>query len=665
MTASPRYPLAARPLSLRGRRLRARVYLPAHQPGLAEGGAPGERYIAYHRARAAAGLGMQITGATPVVASEVWADGKTLVNVDDGIIPGYRRLAAAVQGEGGLMLAQLAHVGAMETAGDHIVSASWDRSELTQRMSRAASAEELGWITGRFAASARRCREGDLDGVEVSLAHGMLLASFLSPAMNRREDGYGGALAARCRYPLEVLAAVRGALGEDRILGIRMPGDEFLTGGIDPEEAGRIAVEIAGSGLVDYISVTGGNNLRKLARIDHWPPTPAPFAIFRTAAAAVRRALTAAGHADLPVATVGRVTSIALAEEILAAGDADLVGMVRANVADPRILPLSQEGREAEVRPCIGANVCINSLMAHETLTCMASPALGRAPAQAAAARLPEGSTVAVIGAGPAGLEAARRVALAGGRAVIFERTEAIGGQMARWADTPSRREFLKLIGWWRAEIDRLGIELRLGQPADPVAVAALRPAQVLLATGSRPVFVPVPGDGPSQCGPWDAAVDPPRAEGHAVVLDRFGRLAGMLTAERLAAAGWGRVSYVTSSLHPGEGEGITTAYALLRSLARAGIAVTDRAEPVALEPRRLILRGVFDEPRAAIEAVDLIVHLDRTLSETSAEAALTAAGLPVTRIGDAKLPRGVTEAVADAAATVWDLAAPGRAAAE
>ncbi|MEI4469999.1 oxidoreductase [Frigidibacter sp. MR17.24] len=661
MTDAPRYPLSARPLTIRGRQLRARVYLPAHQPGLAEGGRPGARYIAYHRARAAAGLGMQITGATPVIASEVWADGRTLVNVDDGIIPGYRALAAAVRDEGGLMLAQLAHVGGMETAGEHIVSASWERSELTQRMSREASRDELDWITARFAAAAARCRAGDLDGVEVSLAHGMLLASFLSPATNRRGDGYGGDLAARCRYPIEVLAAVRAALGPDRILGIRMAGDEFIEGGVDPDEAGRIAVEIARTGLVDYVSVTGGNNLRKMARVDHWPPTPAAPATFRAAAGTVRRALHAAGFTALPVAVVGRVTSVALAEQILAAGEADLVGMVRANIADPRILPLSQAGRAAEVRPCIGANACINALMAHEGLTCMASPDFGPGLAHGPA-RLAPGTCVAVIGAGPAGLEAARRVALAGGRAVLFEAGSAVGGQMAVWSDTPSRVEFRRLIDWWQGEIGRLGIELRLGAPATAAAVAALGPAAVLLATGSRPRFVPVPGEG-AQCGPYDLPA--PRAAGHAVVLDRFGRLAGMLTAERLKAAGWGRVSFVTSSLHPGEGEGLTTAYSLLRGLARAGVTIVDRAEAVSLSQGRLVLKGVFDEPRPALGAVDLVVHLDRTISETGPEAALRAAGLRVVRIGDANLPRGVTEAVQDAATAVAQLAVPRPAAAE
>ena len=245
----------------------------------------------YHRRRARAGLGMQITGATPVLWSEVWAGGLTLVNIDDRIIPGYRRLAAAVHAEGGLMLAQLAHVGAMETTGDAIISASWTHSEITQQTSREATPDELAEIAELYRAAAFRCRGGDLDGVEVSMAHGMLLASFLSPIMNRRSDRYGGDLDGRTLYPREVVSAVRSAMGPDAIIGIRIPGDELVEGGIGPEEAAVLAERLVRSGEVDYVSVTAGNNTRKLARVDHWPPTPAPLAAFRHLSRALKTAV--------------------------------------------------------------------------------------------------------------------------------------------------------------------------------------------------------------------------------------------------------------------------------------------------------------------------------------------------------------------------------------
>lgn len=635
----------SRPLPMRSKVLRARVYLPGHQPGLADDGVPGERYIDYHRQRARAGLGMQITGATPVMWSEVWADGRTLINVGDRIVPGYRALARAVHEEGGLMLAQLAHVGAMETAGEAIVSASWEHSELTQRMSREASPDELAAIAELYRAAALRCRAGDLDGVEVTMAHGMLLASFLSPAMNRRQDGFGGDREGRTLFPRQVLAAVREALGEDRIVGIRIPGDELVEGGIDAAEATAIARRLVATGTVDYVSVTAGNNTRKMARVDHWPPTPAPLGAFRHLSRAVKAGV------DVPVATVGRVTTVDLAEEILAAGDADLVGMVRAHVADPRLLPKARAGAPRTIRPCIGANVCINALMDHKSLTCMVNPEIGRRP-ETLDRPIYASRPAAVVGAGPAGLEAARRLALRGFETVLIEAGDGLGGQMARWSDTPSRREFARIITWWGDELDRLGVRVRTGTEATVEGLRALKPSVVLLATGSTPLVSPVLRDGtvPSY-GPYDA----PREGGHVLVYDEMGRLPAMLTAERLAQS-WRQVTFVTSMLHPAEGEGLTTAYSLLRALAGHGVTIVDRAKLVGVRGGEATLRGVFGESRPPVRGVDAVVSLSQVVSRNALLDPLRAARIDARLVGDAKLPRGVTEAVQDAAATVWCL---------
>lgn len=641
------FPHIAAPIALRGRALRSRVYLPAHQPGLADNGLPGERYVDYHRQRARAGLGMQITGATPVLWSEVWADGLTLVNIDDRIIPGYRNLARAVHDEGGLILAQLAHVGAMETTGDAIISASWERSELTHRMSREAEPAELAEIVGLYHAAALRCREGDLNGIEVTMAHGMLLASFLSPVMNRRTDEFGGDLDGRTLFPRQVLAAVREAMGEDAIVGIRIPGDEMVHDGIGPSEAAAIVKRLVDTGMVDYVSVTAGNNTRKLARVDHWPPTPAPLGAFRHLSRSVREVV------GVPVATVGRVTSLDLAEEILAAGDADLVGMVRANVADPRLLPKALAGAPKTIRPCVGANVCINALLDHKPLTCMVNPELGR-PLSAIDRPIGAARSAIVVGAGPAGLEAARRLALRGVTTRLIEARERVGGQVEQWSQTPSRTEFLKAIRWWEDELERLGIAMSLGAPAEAAEIVRFRPSFVLLATGSEPIVrEPATVSGTPILGPYDDAAVP--AGGHVLVQDEMGRLAAMLTAERLATRGH-RVTLVSSAMHPGEGEGITTGYTLVRALGRLGVEIVDRARLVAVENGRAILQGVFDERRPAIAGIDAVVQVLGAVSHVPLIAELTAAGLDARRIGDAKLPRDVTAAVRDAAETIWSL---------
>jgi 2,4-dienoyl-CoA reductase-like NADH-dependent reductase (Old Yellow Enzyme family) len=639
-TTETSFPHVARELQLRGKTLRSRVYLPAHQPGLADDGLPGERYIAYHRRRARAGLGMQITGATPVIWSDVWADGLTLVNIDDRIVPGYRRLAAAVHDEGGLMLAQLAHVGAMETAGDAIVSASGVRSEITQRTARQASADELAEILEAYRAAAQRCREGELDGVEVTMAHGMLLASFLSPLMNQRADRYGGDRDGRTLYPREVVAAIREAMGPESIIGVRIPGDELVEGGVDAQEAAAVAQILVREGHVDYVSVTAGNNTFKLARVDHWPPTPAPFGAFRHLSRAVRSAI------DFPVATVGRVTTLDLAEEILASGDADLVGMVRAHIADPELLPKSRAVGGATVRPCIGANVCINSLLAHKPLTCLANPDVGE-PGREVPQGWGDGRRVLVVGGGPAGLEAARRLAIGGWSTSLVERGTTLGGQMARWAQTPSRREFLRLIDWWTSELARLGVTMRLGESAEVESLLSEAPDLVVIATGSVPVLRPAVcvGAAVPEIGPYDI----PPTGGHLVVRDEIGGLAALLTAERLSLTA-DRVTLATSMLHPGEGEGLTTVYPLIRDCAARGIAILDRCKVAAIDGRTVHLSGVFGEIRPPIEDVDAVVSTLDLAAQCELKAPLLARGLQAVVIGDARLPRDVTAAVADAA---------------
>jgi dimethylglycine catabolism A len=640
MTA-PSFPNVGRELRLRSKTLRSRVYLPAHQPGLADDGLPGERYIAYHRQRARVGLGMQITGATPVIWSDVWADGLTLVNIDDRIVPGYRRLTEAVHGEGGLMLAQLAHVGAMETSGDAIVSASAVRSEITQRTARQASIDELAEILEAYRAAAQRCRAGGLDGVEVTMAHGMLLASFLSPLMNRRADRYGGDREGRTLYPREVVAAIREAMGPEAIIGVRLPGDELVEGGIDAQEAAAIAQTLVREGTIDYVSVTAGNNTYKLPRVDHWPPTPAPFGAFRHLARAVKSAI------DLPVATVGRVTTLALAEEILAVGDADLVGMVRAHIADPELMPKSRSlSGAASVRPCIGANVCINSLLAHKPLTCLANPDVGR-PGYELPKQWGDGRRAIVVGAGPAGLEAARRLAIGGWATSLIERDGTIGGQMARWAQTPSRREFLRLIEWWKDEATRLGVTIRLGESASVEGLAAEAPDLVVIATGSVPLLRPAPrlGGAVLEIGPYDPA--PQR--GHILVRDEMGGLAALLTAERMSLTA-ARVTLATSMLHPGEGDGLTTVYSSIRDCAARGVAILDRCKVAAIEGRTVHLHGVFGETRPSITDVDVVVSTLDSVAECDLAEPLVARGLLTIVIGDALLPRDVTAAVADAA---------------
>jgi 2,4-dienoyl-CoA reductase-like NADH-dependent reductase (Old Yellow Enzyme family) len=624
------------PLQVGPMRLRGRVYVPAHQPGLAEHGRPGERYIAYQRARARAGVAMQVTGATPVAPSRVWSD-ICLWNVDETIVPGYQRLSDAVHEEGGRMLAQLAHPGPTELVGPDVIGPSVDFSEVSRQIVRPATKAQLETIVEQYAEAADRCRRGGLDGVEISMAHGNLLAAFLSPLHNHRDDEYGGSFERRLRLSIDVLDAVRQAVGSDLAVGIRLGVDDLVEGGLRPPEAAEIAAAL--ESRADYISVMVGNNNRLEARVRHWPPTPAPFGLFRDVARTIKEAVT------VPVCAVGRITTAALANDMVVAGDTDIVGMVRAHIADPELLPKSRAGRAADVRPCVGANVCVNSLLDEEPLTCLVNPDVGHE------SELPlpyQGSgNAVVVGAGPAGLEAARRLAERGYTVSLFERATAAGGQLLSWTVSTSRREFRLFLDWQLRRLRDVGAEIHLGVDADARMITSLEPALTVLATGARPV--PLGGlrsDGSVRMtDPLD--LDP--LLGRIVIYDGVGGLDATFLAERAAEGPAEQVTLVTGRLHAGEGEGITTLYPMIRRLAELGVTVVERAVPVEIGDNRIRLAGVFGEPQEELPA-DVLLSWTGAASDTSLAEELATQGIRPLVIGDALRPRRATDAIREGA---------------
>jgi glycine/D-amino acid oxidase-like deaminating enzyme len=323
--------------------------------------------------------------------------------------------------------------------------------------------------------------------------------------------------------------------------------------------------------------------------------------------------------------------------------------MVRAHVADPDLLLKAKAGQAATIRPCVGANLCINTLLDHQSLRCFVNPEAGHDPVPAAIGR---GRIAVVVGGGPAGLEAARQLALRQFAVTLFEKKAEVGGQMRLWANTPSRREFGNIIDWWRAELERFGVDLRYNSEAGVAIIERLKADLVIVATGSAPVprRLPAHGRWVPQMTPYEAIQTEPGRK--IVVCDEVGRLSAMVIAEQLAQS-WGQVLLVTSALHPGEGEGITTVYPLLRDLARRGVIVIDRAKAICLSDATLQLRGVFDEPRAPIADVDLVCSFVGSESNDLIATALHQRGIASHVIGDAKIPGEAGDAILNAATTV------------
>jgi NADPH-dependent 2,4-dienoyl-CoA reductase/sulfur reductase-like enzyme len=359
-----------------------------------------------------------------------------------------------------------------------------------------------------------------------------------------------------------------------------------------------------------------------------------------------------------------------VAADILEAGDADLVGLARPLIADPTWLSKARLGRSAEIRPCTAVNACINALLDEEPIHCMVNAELGREGTVEESA-LGRGRTAVVVGGGPGGIEAARRLSARGFRVVLLEQDDALGGQVRAWSSGPARSEVRQILVWWHDDLRRRGVDVRLGAAATVAAVLEQSPSLVVLATGARPIPHPVgvgtAGGAEAAAGAGPSVVDAVTAFAgvsgrHVLVVDEMGRADALLLADALAAAGPAgrRVTLVTTCLHPGEDEGITTLYPLLRSLGRAGVDLVERHRWVGCDGSDVHLVNVFDGFPRVLPDVDVVVPWCGAAPVVDLAGALQDSGVPVRVIGDALLPRRVADAVREGAEVAWSLTPPG-----
>jgi 2,4-dienoyl-CoA reductase (NADPH2) len=546
-----RYGYLFSPLRLGPLTLRNRVVFSAHLTNYAENGQPSERHAAYYAARAAGGAGLIVTEEHSTHPNSRPYE-KLIHGFHPSVVPGYRRITDAVHAHDVPILAQLNHNGG-QASGMYSRQPVWAPSAVADPMFRevpmAVGTREIAEIVHGYGLVAGHCAQGGFDGVELQCSHSSIVRGFLSPATNLRTDGYGGPLANRARILLEVIDAVREAIGPGRALGVRICGDELIEGGTTLDEAVEIARTVEATGKVDYINTSIGvatSTLYMIAASMHVPPGYAMFI-----PSAIRARVT------LPVVGVGRFKDPAQAERALAEGHCDLIGVVRGQIADPDFARKARAGHATHIRTCLSCNQeCVGRMGLNRRLGCVENPRAGREatplPLPAVRAR-----RVLVIGGGPAGLQAASTAAWRGHRVTLVERAERTGGQVALAAIAPGRAEILDLTSNLLAECRRHGVRIRTGVLADADLVRAERPDAVVLATGAVP-------ERPGWAGECGRVVDVrevldggARPEGTVIVVDDLGFHQATSVAELLADRGCS-VRIITSGMVVGQDLGIT-----------------------------------------------------------------------------------------------------------
>ena len=491
MSGASRYRYLFSPLRVGPVVVRNRIVFAAHLTNYARDGLPTAQHAAYYAARAAGGAGRIITEEHSTHPTD-WPYEKLIHGFRRAVVPGYRRITEAVHAHDVPIFAQLNHNGGQ---GSSMFSRLpvWAPSAVPDPMFRevpkAVELHEIAEIVAGYGTVAWHCAEGGFDGVELQCSHSSIVRGFLSPATNLRTDSYGGPLPSRARIVLEIIDAVREAIGPGRALGVRICGDELIEDGSTLEEAVEVARLVAATGKVDYINTSIGVATATLFMIEASMTIPPGYALF--IANAMRRAV------PLPVVGVGRIKDPVQAERALAEGHCDLVGVVRGQIADPDFAAKARVGYPAHIRTCLSCNQeCVGRMGLNRWLGCIENPRTGREALPLPAPAVP-GKRVVVVGGGPGGLQAASTAAQRGHQVTLYERQPRTGGQVAVAATVPSRAEFLDVVRNLLAECQRYGVEVRTGVEATAQMVRAQSPDAVVLATGARPPPPPCAGGRP------------------------------------------------------------------------------------------------------------------------------------------------------------------------
>jgi 2,4-dienoyl-CoA reductase-like NADH-dependent reductase (Old Yellow Enzyme family)/thioredoxin reductase len=524
------------PYQLKHLTIKNRIMITSHEPAYAEDGMPKERYRAYHEERAKSGIGMTMTAGSAAISRDSPPVFNNILAYKDEVVPWMRELTDSCHEHGCAVMIQLTHLGRRTSwsKGDWLpaVSPSHNREAAHRSFPKKMEDWDIDRIIIDYADAAERMQAAGLDGIELQ-AYGHLMDQFWSPLTNTLDAPYGGSMENRLRFSNDVLRAIRKRVGDEFIVGIRYTADEAAKGGLTPQDGIEISKRLKADGLVDFLNVIRGHIDTDPALSDVIPGQGSKSAPWLDFAGEVRKAT------GMPTFYAARIPDVATARHAVRAGLIDMVGMTRAHLADPHIVRKIIAGEEDDIRPCVGATYCLDRIYQGGEALCMHNAASGREltmPHDILRAKIKK--KIVIIGAGPAGLEAARVAAERGHTVVVFEATAEPGGQVRLAAQSQRRREMISIIDWRIEQCKKRDVEFQFESLVEADDVIAQNPDIVIVATGGLPHTEVLEAGNDLVESSWDIISRSIKPGQNVLVYDDAGDHAGLQAAEIIAAAG-------------------------------------------------------------------------------------------------------------------------------
>jgi 2,4-dienoyl-CoA reductase-like NADH-dependent reductase (Old Yellow Enzyme family)/thioredoxin reductase len=641
MTAQ--FPHLFQSLQIRGCTLKNRIMSTGHDTTLPVDGTINEALIAYQEARARGGVGLIVLQVSGVHETARYTN-HVLMATDDSAIAGYRRMAEAVHRFGTVLFAQLFHPGReIAEADGGLLSVAYAPSAVPNErfhvMPRPLKLPMIRAIVAGYGDAAGRMERAGLDGVEIVASHGYLPSQFLNPRVNLREDAYGGDAERRLRFLREVIADIRGKVGPNFVLGLRISASEEDDQGLTQEESHAAILGVADS--IDYVNITLGSSATLGAAVHIAPPMSLKTAYVAPYAGSIKR------HLRIPVFVAGRINQPQDAEAILAARQADVCGMTRALICDPELPNKASMGAAEDIRACIACNqACIGHFHKGYPISCIQNPVSGRELRYGALTPATKARQVMVVGGGPAGMKAAVIAAQRGHRVTLYEAQRRLGGQALLAQLLPGRAEFGGLVTNLERELSTAGVKVVPATRVDRATVLRERPDAVVIATGAMPYRPPFASEGALQIvDAWQVLTNAAAPGQSVVIIDWRADWIGIGIAERLAQRG-SAVRLAVTGIAAGETLPLYVRDAAAASLQKLGVTVMPYMRLYGSDSSSVYLQHVASGEAVVLEGVDTLVLCTGHAPVTDLADALEDVSLDIRIIGDSASPRTAEEAV-------------------